>query len=578
MNAVTNEPKIDSATALSQQRVRQHGYVDAATNLSPPQPEPKPSNALSTILQRLLGTHPYDLRWEDLQREYQNKTVVAYIVQNSWTSAAFMALIAFFSGISEHTWLMHIGFSTNAFAVLLGFILLPGSPTCQVAYSSPRQASYVASFVLLSLAAGWICFGYTAMVYLPEEWHGIAVGTIVGVIALGGLGGSAYPLVSLIFMLLVCSGAATGVFVSERPLAMSYLGAWALFILLLYRLFLHRSHAALKNVRDAAELEASETEKRNAIESKHKAERELLDAREEERRRSEARRKEKDERRKQELIELAGQFEDTIGEVSGTVAAAAQQFTSTAKALSCQASDAFAQIEQIAEAMEQVAQGSTAAAAASDEFAISIDNVTAQAASAAQLARSTNETVTTTDQTFVTLTEHTESIGEITNLINSIAGRTRLLAVNASIEAARGGNAGRGFAVVASEVKDLASQTSEATRDVSISIQQMQQRSRESASELTAIREQIGELETAASTIAKGMDQQSFASKNLAESIDMAASGAGEVSASTQELRKAASAVGEASSELLNASDDLEAQSDLLKTKVAQFLDHIRRD
>jgi hypothetical protein len=115
-----------------------------------------------------------------------------------------MALIALFSGISEQTWLMHIGFVTNAMAVLLGFVLLPSVRTCQVTYKSPRQASLMAASILLCLAVGWICFGYTSMVYLPEEWHGIAVGTIAGVMALGELGGSAYPLVSLAFMMLVC--------------------------------------------------------------------------------------------------------------------------------------------------------------------------------------------------------------------------------------------------------------------------------------------------------------------------------------------------------------------------------------
>ena len=385
MNATTEGPTIYSETIATD-----NDQTDATTHrddaLRPGRTAPKLSS--QNALQRILGARPYDPRWEDLQRKYQNDSLVAYIVRNSWTSAAFMALVAFFSGISEQTWVMHVGFATNSLALLLGFVLLPGVRTARVTYESARQASFVTSFILLSLAVGWVCFGYAAMVYLPEKWHGIAVGTISGVIALGGLGGAAYPLVSLTFMLLVCSGATIGLLVSERALAMSYLGAWSLLIFLLYGLFLRRSNAALKYVRDAAELEASEAEKRQAIESKHRAERKLLEAREEEHRRTEARRNQKDQRRKQELIQLAAQFEATIGEVSGTVRAAAQKFTETAKAMSIQASDAFAQIEQIAESMDQVANGSTAAAAASDEFAISIDNVTAQAASAAKLARS----------------------------------------------------------------------------------------------------------------------------------------------------------------------------------------------
>lgn len=58
------------------------------------------------------------------------------------------------------------------------------------------------------------------------------------------------------------------------------------------------------------------------------------------------------------------------------------------------------------------------------------------------------------------------SVGDVSDSIDKIARQTNLLALNATIEAARAGEAGKGFAVVAGEVKQLASQTSEATNQI----------------------------------------------------------------------------------------------------------------
>jgi methyl-accepting chemotaxis protein len=78
--------------------------------------------------------------------------------------------------------------------------------------------------------------------------------------------------------------------------------------------------------------------------------------------------------------------------------------------------------------------------------------------------------VTENSQALEEINTSLKNVLKITSTISTISKQTNLLALNATIEAARAGDAGKGFAVVAEEVKVLSKKTSEATQQISATL------------------------------------------------------------------------------------------------------------
>ncbi|MGM0783172.1 MAG: methyl-accepting chemotaxis protein [Pseudomonadota bacterium] len=214
-----------------------------------------------------------------------------------------------------------------------------------------------------------------------------------------------------------------------------------------------------------------------------------------------------------ELATMQQSLTDTVGRVlasSERVQHGSQALAEGNRSLSSQTQQQASALEQTASSLEEL----TATVAQNAERA---HDVNRSANDASDKAREGDAVI----QQFLTTMEaihgHSDEIQSIIALIESIAFQTNILALNASVEAARAGDQGRGFAVVAKEVRDLATRSADAAREIRhriqasrTSVEQGDALSREAAEHTRAILTAIERVSVLMDDISRASSEQRY--------------------------------------------------------------------
>jgi len=149
----------------------------------------------------------------------------------------------------------------------------------------------------------------------------------------------------------------------------------------------------------------------------------------------------------------------------------------------------------------------------------------------------TRDTIRETEKRIKRLGERSQEISGVVNLINTIAERTHILALNASMHAASAGEAGRGFAVVADEVQRLAENAREATSQIATLVSNIQ----------TETADTVNAMNMAISQVVEGSRLAEQAGEQMKETQQSTA----ELVAAVQQIAQSSQQQAQASTELL---------------------------
>jgi methyl-accepting chemotaxis protein len=283
-----------------------------------------------------------------------------------------------------------------------------------------------------------------------------------------------------------------------------------------------------------------------------------------------------DEERVTIMNDLATRFETQVVEALTKLSESAAALHGNAESLAKSSQDTAEASQVVASVASEADTNVQTVASATEELSASSQEIGHQVTEVARKSEQAAAEAAKASQTVAELNSLTGAIGEVVVAIKDIADQTNLLALNATIEAARAGEAGKGFAVVADEVKKLAVETAHKTDQISDRVQGIERAIHNSVTAVEAIIVNVRTINEAASAVSAAVVEQNAATSEIGRSVTEVSGSTQQVAVTIRKVSDNAVNAGTESKSVLQAADDVSQLTGKLRTQIDQFLESIR--